>query len=85
MVVVAEVFIGEMVHNVHGADGHTILILRTFVDDGEGILHHALCGHTSAARTPFFVDDAPFLVNLLVGEQEVVAPVVEDKESGVHR
>ena len=83
LVIVAQVLIGEMVDDVHRADGHAVLVFRPAVDDGQDVLLHALHGHSRTAGAPFLMDDAALLVNLLVLEQQVVAPVVEHQQARV--
>ena len=83
LVVVAQVLVGEVVYHVHRPDGHAVLILRSLVDGGQGILLHALHGHASPAGAPFLMDHATLLVDLGILEQDVVAPVVKHEEAGV--
>ena len=81
VVVVAQHLVGEVVHNLHQTDGHALAVLRTRVEGLELVLEHALLG--AAAQTPLLVDDATLLVDLLVGEQQTVAPVLEDQQARV--
>ena len=83
LVIVAQVLIGEMVNDVHRADGHAVLIFCSPVDDGQDIFLHALHGHSRTAGAPFLMDDAAFLVNLLILEQQVMAPVVKYQQTRV--
>ena len=83
LVIITQVLVGEMVNDVHRADGHAVLIFCTLIDDGQDILLHALHGHSCPAGAPFLVDNAALLVNLLVLEQQVMAPVVEYQQARV--
>ena len=84
MVVVAQRVVGEVVHHVHRTDGQAVLVLRAFVDDGRGLFHQSLHGHAGAPCAPLLVDDAALLVDFIVFQQQVVAPVVQDEQTGVH-
>ena len=80
-VVAAKGLVGEVLHYFHCADGHTLSVLAVLADDGQSLLDET---HLSAAaHAPFFFDDAALLVDFLVLEQQVVAPVVQDKQTGV--
>ena len=83
VIVVAQVLIGEVVHDVHRADGHAVLILRTLVDLRHGLLHQSLYGLAGTAGAPLFVYHAALLVYLLVLQQQEVAPVVQDEQTRV--
>ena len=74
VVVVAYVLVGEVVDDVDGADGHAVGILVAGVDDGGEV---GVDAHDSAVpAAPFFADDAAFLVDFVVLQQDAVGPVV---------
>ena len=81
-IVVADGLVGEVVDNVDAADGHAVGILGAGVERGLRIGVEAEQADVAAA--PLLADDAAFLVNLLVGQQYGVAPVVQDEQAGVH-
>ena len=82
VVVVADGLVGEVVDDVDAADGHTVGVLGVGVHHG---LRFRVEAHDAAVTAaPLFVDDAAFLVYLLVFQQYGVAPVVQDEEAGVH-
>ena len=83
LIVVAQVLIREVVDNVHRTDGQTVLILRALVDGRHGVLHQSLHGHAGTARAPLLMNDTTLLVNLLVLQQNVVAPVVQHQQTRV--
>ena len=83
LVVVAQILIGEVIYNIHRADRQTVLVFRTFVDDGQQVFHHPLRGSRGTPCAPFLVNHATLLVNLLILKQKRVAPVVQDKQARV--
>ena len=83
LVVVTEVLIGEVVDNIHRANGQTVFILRTFINLRHSLFHQSLNGHTCSAGAPFLMDNAAFLIYLLVFQQQIVAPVVQNQQTGV--
>ena len=83
LVVVAQVLIGKVVYDVHRADGQTVFIFRTAIDDGHRVFLQSCHCHTGTSRAPLLVDDAALLVYLLVLQQNIVAPVVEHQQTGV--
>ena len=83
VVVVAQVVIGEVVHDVHRTDGQAVLILRTLIDFWHGLLHQSADGLAGPACAPFLMNHATLLVYLLVLQQQVVAPVVQDEQTRV--
>ena len=83
VVIVTQVLIGEVVNDIHRADGHAVFIFCPLIDDGQDIFLHALHGHSRTAGAPLLVDDAALLVNLLIFEQQVVAPVMQYQQAGV--
>ena len=82
VVIVAQFLIGETVHHAHQADGHAAAILRIGIQCLELAFHHALIG--AAAQSPLLVDDTALLVDFLVGEQQAVAPVLENEQTRVN-
>ena len=84
VIVVAQVLISKVVHHVHTADGHAVLVLGATVDTRHDVLHKPLHGHARAAVAPLLVDNATFLVHLTVFTQYIVAPGVEDEQTGVY-
>ena len=76
MIIVAQVLIGEVVHDVHRTDGHTILVLRAFVNLRHRLFHQTRYGSSSPTGTPLLMDDTTLLVDLLIFQQQVMAPVV---------
>ena len=83
VVIVAQGVVGEIVNHVHGAYGQAVLVFGALIDDGGGLFHESLHGHSRPPGAPFFVDDSALFVYFLVLEQQVVAPVVEDEQAGV--
>ena len=83
LIVVTQVLVREVIHNVHIADRQTVLVLAALVDLRHHILHHALHGHARTTVAPFLVDDATLLVYLLGFKVDKLAPVVEHQEAGV--
>ena len=83
LIVVTQVLVREVIHDVHIADRQTVLILAALVYLRHHILHHALHGHARTAVAPFLVDDATLLVYLLGFKVDKLAPVVEHQEAGV--
>ena len=83
MVVVAQVLIREVVDDIHRTDRHAVFILRTLIDLRHRLLHQSLHGTSGTSCTPFFMNHATLLVNLLVIQQQIVAPVIENKQTGV--
>ena len=81
LIVVAQVLIRKVVDDVHRTDGQTVLILGALVDGGHGVLHQPLHGHAGTTGAPLLVNDTTLLVNLLVFQQDVVAPVVEHQQT----
>ena len=81
-VVAAQGLVGEVLHHFHCSDRHTVGVLTALVKGGQCSLDEALAG--TAAHTPFLFNDATLLVNFLVLEQEVVAPVVQDEQAGIN-
>ena len=81
VVVVTQLVVLEVVHHAHQTDGHALAVLRTRVQRLELVLEHALLG--AAAQAPLLVDHAALLVDLLVGEQQAVTPVLEDQQARV--
>ena len=80
-VVAAKGFVGKVLHNLHRTDRHAVCILAVLANGGQSCLDESqLCAATS---TPLLLDDATLLVYLLVLEQEVVAPVVQDEQTGI--
>ena len=83
LVIVAQVLIGEMIHDIHRADGQTVLILRPFIDIRQRVFLQALHSHSCTSCAPFLVNDTTLLVYLLILQQDVMAPVVEHQQTGV--
>ena len=81
VVVVAQLVVLEVVDHIHQADGHAAAILRTRVQGLELVLEHALLG--IAAQAPLLMNHTALLVDLLVGEQQTTAPVLENQQAGV--
>ena len=80
-VIAAESLIGEVLHDLHRADGHAVGILAVLADKGQSFFYETQLG--AAAHTPLLFDDAALLVDFLVLEQQVVAPVVQDEQTGI--
>ena len=80
-VVATQRLVGEVHHDVHRTDRQTMSVLAVRIYHRQRLLIHAHHGRT--AITPFLVDDTTLLINLLVIEQEVVAPVVKDEQTGI--
>ena len=83
IIIVAQVLIGEVIDNVHRANGHAVLILGAGIDLGHGLLHEPLNGTACPSRAPLLVNHAALLVYLGILEQQVVAPVVEHEQTGI--
>ena len=83
VVIVFEVLIGKVVNDVHRAYGHAVFVFRALKNGGLQLFVHALRGHFRPARAPFFVYHAAFFVYLLILQQQVVAPIVEDEQHRV--
>ena len=81
VVVVAQLVVLEAVNHAHQTDGHAAAVLRAGIQRLELVLEHALLG--AAAQAPLLVDHTTLLVNLLVGEQQTGAPVLEDEQTRV--
>ena len=81
VVIVAQHLIGEVVNDVHQADNHALAVLRAREDVLQLTGVHALLGVGGLA--PLLMDDAALLVDVLVLEQQAVAPVLEDEQAGV--
>ena len=84
LIVVAQVFIREVVYNIHRANRQAIFVFRAFVDHRKHTFHHSLHCHSCPTRAPFLVDNATFFVYFVVVEQEEVAPVVQNKQSRIY-
>ena len=82
MIVVAQHLWVEVVDHFHCTDRHTVAIARTRVHVGQLAVQDA--HDTSGALTPFFVDHATFLVDILCFEQERISPVVQDIKARVN-
>ena len=83
VIVVAQHLIGEIVHDVHRTDDITLGILRATEKVLQLAVAHALAG--IASQAPLLMDDTALLVDFLVGEQQAVAPVLEDEHARVYR
>ena len=83
LIIVAQILVGEVIDDFHRADGQAILVFRTFVDARHHVFRHSLHRHSCASRAPFLVDNTAFLVDFLVFEQNVVAPVVQHEQTRV--
>ena len=81
VVVVAQLVVLEVVNNVHQTDGQALAILRAGEQRFELTLEHTHFG--TLAQTPLLMDNAALLVNLLVGEQQTAAPVLENQQTRV--
>ena len=82
IVVVAKHLIGEIIHYVHRTDDVALGILRAREQGLHLAAAHAVVG--IATQAPLLVDHAALLVNLLIGEQQTVAPVLKDEHARVH-
>ena len=71
----------KVVDNLHQSDGHAVAVLGAGVELGQVALQHAHLG--TGAQAPLLVDDATFLLYLLLLQQQAVGPVVEDEQAGV--
>ena len=83
LVVVTKVLIREVVDNIHRTNGQTVFIFRTLINLRHSLFHQSLNGHTCSAGAPFLMDNAAFLIYLLVFQQQIVAPVVQNQQTGV--
>ena len=79
VVVVTQLIILEVVNDIHQADGQTLAILRVGEQCLELALQHTHLGTLS--QSPLLMDDTALLVDLLVGEQQAAAPVLEDEQT----
>ena len=81
VVVGAQGVIRALVDDLHQSDGEAAAVAAV----GHQFLEvlHEDAREARVAHAPFAVDDAALLVDLLAVEREVVAPVVEDKQTGV--
>ena len=82
LVVVTECLVREVHNDVHSTDRHTVSVLTSRVNLLEGFFLHT--HHGTTTHTPLLVDDTTLLVNLLVFEEKVMAPVVKDEETRVN-
>ena len=82
LVVVTKCLVREVHNDVHSTDRHTVSVLTSRVNLLEGFFLHT--HHGTTTHTPFLIDDTTLLVNLLVFEEKVVAPVVKDEETRVN-
>ena len=80
-VVAAQGLVGEVLHHLHRADGHTVGILAVLVECRQSGLEETHFG--TATYTPLLFDNTTLLVDFLVLEQEVVTPVVQDEQTGI--
>ena len=81
-VVRTQIIVREVHDDVHGTNGHTVGIATANKQILEGCLLHTHHGRT--AHTPLFVDNATLLVYLLILEQEVMAPIVQNQQARVN-
>ena len=81
VVVVAQSLRGEVVDDLHGADGQAVSVLVAGIHHGQQILEDThLAGHAAA---PLLVYHAALGVDFGRVEGEGVGPVVEDEQAGV--
>ena len=81
VVVVTQLLVGKVINHAHQADGQALAELGIGVQGFQLALEHAhLC---ALAQTPLLVDHTALLVDLLVGEQQTVAPVLEDEQARI--
>ncbi len=78
-VVVAQSLMGEVHHDVHRADRHSVAVFRAGMQHGHDFLVHALGGRVACA--PLLLNDAALAVYLIALEQQVVAPVVQNEQA----
>ena len=64
------------------ADGQAVGIARTFEHDGPGLLAETVA--VADATAPLLVDDAALALNLLLVEEDVAGPAVEDLDTHLH-
>ena len=74
LVVVAEHLIGEATDDVHLPDGHTLAVLVVRVSNSEETLEVTCV--TAITGTPFLLDDATLIVDLLILKANEATPVV---------
>ena len=80
-VIGANGLVREVHHHLHGAYRHAVGIPAPFVQLMEGTLLHT--HHSTSAQTPFLIDDTTLLVYLLAIQEQVMAPVMQDKQTGI--
>ena len=83
VIVVAQVLVGKVIDDIHRTDGHAVLILGALIHLGHGLLHQPLYGTSGTALAPLFMNHAALLVNFLVFQQQVVAPVMQNEQTRV--
>ena len=66
MIVIADIFIREVVDYINRADRHTICIFVTLIYSWEQVSVDAQ--HTTVAAAPFFTDHTTFFVDFIVFE-----------------
>ena len=77
-VVVAKFAILEVVDNFDSTDRKAFAILAAWIDLSTMLFDHA---SDSIAKTPFFVDNAAFLVDFGIFKKKCACPVVKDKHT----
>ena len=81
-VVGTQILVGEVHNDVHGTDGHAVGIAASREQVLEGSLLHTHHGRT--AHTPLLIDNAALLVNLLVLQQQIMTPVMQNQQARVN-
>ena len=82
LIVVAQHFIREVVHDFHKADRQALAILVVIgIDLRQDLLIETHLRVLAAA--PLLMDHTTLTVDILVGKQQAVRPVVKDPEAGV--
>ena len=81
MVIVTDIFVGEVIDYIDRADRHTICVFVAQIYSGKQVGIDAQ--HTTVTATPLFTDHSTFFVYLVIFEQNVVGPVVQNQQTRV--
>ena len=84
LVIVPQVLILEVVDHLHRTYRHTVLIFRAAVHLWHRQFHQSLYGTSGTTCAPLLVNHATLLVNLLILQQQVVTPIVQDEQTRVN-
>ncbi len=83
-IIVTKHLVWEVVDNLHSTDRKSVAVtVAVRIQSRKNLLVHPHLGVHSC--TPLLVDHSPLVVDVLVGEQKAVSPVVEYPQTAVNR